>query len=111
MIADCITTGVPLAALNNDFIQQCRTRLAHCLLQNKVTPFTQNNIGVRLRHNPIPPDTRPESNSEETKAEEEDHFPWEKYISEHDDPETEHLAALNAAAYPHLLSPDYVGSL
>ena len=80
MIADCITTGVPLAALNNDFIQQCRTRLAHCLLQNKVTSFTQNNIGVRLLI----------------------------YISEHDDPETEPLSAQNAAAYPHLLSPDYV---
>ena len=53
MFADCLTTGIPLAALTNMFIHRCRERLAHCLLNNKVTPLTEESVGVRLRSTDI----------------------------------------------------------
>ena len=92
MFADCLTTGIPLSVLTNAFIHRCRERLAHCLLNNKVTPLSDENVGVRLRSTDSsagtqssvpndkdkPADSTYTQTAEESKGEEEE-FPWSKY--------------------------------
>jgi hypothetical protein len=73
MIADFITTSIPLTILTRAFITDCRTYIAKCLLENKTPPLSDARCS---RMQPLPPRTstaalHPSRDEEERKSEEE----------------------------------------